>query len=232
MNDKTHPCGSDRTELTSSTAIPGQATTLPGAASDGQDADPAMERLDIEQMGRLEQANIDLVLERLSIDPAHLDLRPVIRFWSHVCISHGELISEAAGYGISDRTIVVALQEAQDEAELCPCMDEIAATCPTLAARLRTAMSHPDMTRLWSPEDLEWRALGFRMGDLVSAVEAWDGEDLHALSSVLAELADHCVASGTTLRDYLDIALDDLPPAALPAGFAGWDSEPLAAKSG
>ncbi len=221
MNNDTEHLGSGRTELKSSTAVPGQVAAPSAAAPVWEDADPAMERLDVEQMGRLEQANSDLVLESLQIDPADLDFRPVIRFWSHMCISHGALISEVVRHGISARTIVVALQEAQDEAELSPGMDEIAAACPDLAARLRTAVTDKDMTKLWSPADLEWRALGVRMGDLASAVEAWDGEDLHALSSVLREMADLCAGTGTTVADYIDIDLDDLPPAALLAAGIG-----------
>lgn len=220
MTDMDEPRDSCRTDLLSSTAMPGQEAALPHAAVAWEDTDPAMERLDVAQMSRLEQANIDLVLESLRIDPAHLDLRPLIRFWSHVCISHGELISEVVGHGISDRTIVRALQEAQDEAELSPAMDEIAAACPDVAARLRAALVDPRMTRMWSPSDLEWRACGFRMGDLASAVEMWDGEDLHALSGVLQEMVELCCVTGDTVADHID--LDDLPPAALLA--AGIDA--------
>ncbi|WP_370160767.1 hypothetical protein [Limimaricola soesokkakensis] len=215
MTDNNHLHGSGRTQLRSRATMPRHVAAPPAAAPVWEDADSAMKQLDVEQMGRLEKANTDLLLERLSIDPAHLDLRPLIRFWSHVCISHGELISEVVGHGISNRTIVVALQEAQDEAELCPCMDEIAAASPDLAARLRAAMRDPDMTRIWSPDELEGRARDFRMSDLASKLDSLDGEDVLALSSVLAELDDHCTASGTTLRDYLDIDLDDLPQAAL-----------------
>lgn len=219
MNDSDEPCGGCRTDL-SSTAMPGQEAAPPDAAVAREDTDPAVERLDVAQMSRLERANVDFVLENLRIDPAHLDLRPLIRFWSHVCISHGALISAVVGHGISDRTVIRALQEAQDEEELSPAMDEIAAACPDLAARLRAALVDPHMTRMWSPSDLEWRACGCRMGDLASAVETWDGEDLHALSGVLQEMVELCSVRGDTLADHIDP--EELPPAALLA--AGIDA--------
>ncbi|MGR3592334.1 MAG: hypothetical protein ACU0B9_14930 [Limimaricola soesokkakensis] len=56
MNDDTEHLGSGRTELKSSTAMPGQVATPPAAAPVWEDADPAMEQLDVEQMSRLEQA--------------------------------------------------------------------------------------------------------------------------------------------------------------------------------
>lgn len=94
-------------------------------------------------MERLEHLNIDLVLESVRIDKAFLDVRPVIRFGNNVRISHGELISEAVRHGVSDRTTIRAQHEAQDNAELSPAMDEIAAACSDVSMRLRTAVVAP-----------------------------------------------------------------------------------------
>lgn len=220
MNDSTEPLGASRAELTASAAaLPGQQQAASHPALCAAMDDDGMGRFNPEHVGLLEGANAALVRESLRIDPAHLDLQPCIRFWSHVCISHGDLNAEAFACDIPARTIVVALHEAQARSEAAPGMAEIAAQSPELAERLRAAVTHPDMTLIWRPEELEGRACDFRLGDLASDVEGWDMEAVQDLFGPLMEMVDLCDIAGTTLADHIDI--DDLPSVELPAGCTG-----------
>ena len=64
MNDENGPCGSGRTELRSSTAMPGLVAAPLVAASDWEDADPAMEQLDVvkrENKNLADEVNLGLL---------------------------------------------------------------------------------------------------------------------------------------------------------------------------
>lgn len=220
MNDMDEYRGSCRIELKASTAVvPVQEATESLSASDGDGGDDGMDTFNFDHVCILEMAHTDLVCEGLRIDPDDLDLSPCMRFWSHLCMEHGDLIAEAFAREIPARTIVLGLQEAQDESDASPCMDEIATCSTELAKQLRAAVTHPEMTWMWNPRDILARAAEFRVGDAAAEIAEWDMESVQELFDMLMDMVDLCEATGEALADYVDI--DDLPSAPLPVGCTG-----------
>ena len=220
MDDMNDDRGGNCAELALSTAaLPGQAQTAPPAETDETAEDALWARFNFDHVCILEQANAELVCEGLRIDPNELDLSPCVRFWSHLCMEHGNLIAAALGLGIPPRTIVVALQEAQERLDAAPCMGEIAAKSAELAVQLRAAVTDPGMTVIWSPGAVLERAAGFRFEEAAAQIEEWDMENVQDLFDLLADMVELHAATGVALADYLDI--ENLPSVALPTGCTG-----------
>ncbi|MGR3633423.1 MAG: hypothetical protein ACU0A8_15095 [Limimaricola soesokkakensis] len=207
-------------ELMSSTAaLPNQAPTASDAKTDGTSDDALWAQFNFDQVCVLEQANAELICEGLRIDPNELNLSPCVRFWSHVCMEHGNLIAEVFAHGIPARTIVVALQEAQEQLDAAPCMDEIAAKSAELATQLRAAVTDPGMSVIWSPSAVLERAAEFHFEDAAAQIEDWDMENVQDLFDLLMDIVELHTATGVALADYVDI--DHLPSVALPTGCTG-----------